>query len=112
MEKILFTLQQLQKDQVDFRGEMNERLNRIEENQIIFETRLTQLQTQTQKQLIALNNKVEQLGIRVESMRDEINLINYTYETYTQSNDQSRSFLLSLLNRIKKVEAKLNELED
>ena len=30
MEKILFTLQQLQKDQVDFRGEMNERLNRIE----------------------------------------------------------------------------------
>ena len=85
MEKILFTLQQLQKDQVDFRGEMNERLNRIEENQIIFETRLTLLQTQ--KQLIALNNKVEQLGIRVESMRDEINLINYTYETYTQSND-------------------------
>ena len=122
MEQILKTLKEMQQDQVAFRGEMNdfrdevnERFDRMEDQQINFHQRLERLEKefhQLREEFATLTKKVGHMDVKLDSLRTEINLANYAFDSAKEVHNQTTGFLISLRDNVRDLQRRLKRLED
>ena len=121
MEQILKSLKDIQESQVAFRGEMNDfrtevndRFDRIENQQMDFHGRLERLEAEFGKlrtDFTRLTKKVGYMDIKLDSLRSEINLANYAFDAAKQSQEQTTGFLISLRDNVRQLQARVKRLE-